>query len=175
MHLTAQLGECYLWVDSLCIEQDNLVDCKRQIGLMDQIYSNAVITIVAASGNDAEAGLAGLCTAPRKMVQIKEEINGRTLLITQRLLKGQLLESKWFSRGWTYQEGFLSARCLIFTDQDCSFVCWQSQFRESIADIKVRWRDTSQFRSQRHTSALYAALNIPNLPKLVSTFHITLR
>jgi hypothetical protein len=91
-------------VDSLCIEQDNLVDCKRQIGLMDQIYSNAVITIVAASGNDAEAGLAGLCTAPRKMVQIKEEINGRTLLITQRLLKGQLLESKWFSRGWTYQE-----------------------------------------------------------------------
>jgi hypothetical protein len=148
------------------------VDCKRQIGLMDQIYSNAVITIVAASGNDAEAGL---CRAPRKTVQIKEEINGRTLLITQRLLKVQLLESKWFSRGWTYQEGFLSARYLIFTDQDCSFVCRQSQFRESIADIKVRWRDASQFRPQRHTSALYAALNIPNLPKLVSTFHITLR
>ena len=49
MHLTVQLGECYLWVVSFCIEQDNTADCKRQIGLMDQIYSNAVVTIVAAS------------------------------------------------------------------------------------------------------------------------------
>ncbi|KAF4637710.1 hypothetical protein G7Y89_g377 [Cudoniella acicularis] len=59
-----ELNEQYLWVDSLCIIQDDPEDKKRQIGIMKEIYSSAVMTLVAA-GEDAESGLPGVFHWPR--------------------------------------------------------------------------------------------------------------
>ena len=41
-------------------------------------------------------------------------------------------KSVWFTRGWTYQEGFLSRRMLVFTDDQMSYHCRTASWKEGI-------------------------------------------
>jgi len=50
IEVTRSLGYRYLWVDSLYIIQDDKQDHDLQVGMMDEIYSNASLTIAAGSG-----------------------------------------------------------------------------------------------------------------------------
>lgn len=52
--LSRDLGERYLWVDRLCIVQDDAQSKHHQICAMDKVYSLATFTIIAAL-NDTEA------------------------------------------------------------------------------------------------------------------------
>lgn len=60
MDVVAMLGERYLWVDSLCIVQDDKDSLHCQLGNMAPIYENTALTIIAADGNDADFGIRGL-------------------------------------------------------------------------------------------------------------------
>jgi hypothetical protein len=60
MTLVRDLGERYLWVDSLCIIQDDAESKYKAIHQMDLVYSRAYSTLVALSGSDASSGLPGV-------------------------------------------------------------------------------------------------------------------
>jgi len=68
MKLVLDLGGKYLWVDRLCILQDDEVDKSLQIPRMDSIFCLAELTIIAASGSGARDGVAGLSVS-RKLEQ----------------------------------------------------------------------------------------------------------
>ena len=63
--LTQRLDERFLWIDALCVLQDDDDDKSRRIHEMDHIYSSACCTTVAAFGNDSNAGLPGVSPASR--------------------------------------------------------------------------------------------------------------
>ncbi|KAH8717065.1 heterokaryon incompatibility protein-domain-containing protein [Phaeosphaeriaceae sp. PMI808] len=60
MFVTSAIGERYLWADCLCIVQDDLEELQRNINCMDYIFSAAKLTIIAATGDNANAGLPGI-------------------------------------------------------------------------------------------------------------------
>ena len=113
------LEETYLWVDRYCIwESENT---HLQVQNMHTIYQDAIVTIVPSNAEKAEAGFSGI-SIPR-IAQFNVSTNAGTLVSTCAHLTHQLWWSKWLTRGWTYQEAFLSRRCLFFTREQVYFVC----------------------------------------------------
>ena len=79
VEVTKHLGEQYLWVDRLCIDQSNLQEKQFLISKMDAIYDGAEFTIVAAAG-DASTGLPGVMMTPR-IPQPRVELKARSQTI----------------------------------------------------------------------------------------------
>lgn len=53
---TREIGLSYLWVDCLCIIQDDVDDVRREISMMPRIYRNASVTISAARAKTSNEG-----------------------------------------------------------------------------------------------------------------------
>lgn len=133
MLLVSRFDERYLWVDSLCIMQDDAESKHDQISLMDVIYQSAILTIVALSGKSADAGLPGVRPGSREIRQHIEHVQG--LRLTNALLgpASSIDSSVWNSRAWTYQEWKLSRRLLLFAEEQISWKCdhvscWEDEF-----------------------------------------------
>ena len=137
IELTKLLGERYLWIDSLCILQDSFEEMRRQILQMDAIYLGANLTVAACGGRDAEAGLPGLSGAPRNETLKIVEIEGQTFVVIPDGLSEVLDRSKWYSRGWTYQELMLSKRLMLFTEREVYFRCKSASFSEDSKLMRV--------------------------------------
>lgn len=118
IHLTRLLGERYIWVDSICIDQSNPEDKHALVSCMNRIYESARLTIVAAGGNDTDVGLPGLSPDSRA-AEIVTNIpaNGDIvqLALGRPSLHALVENTCWNTRGWTYQEHVLSQCCLFFT------------------------------------------------------------
>jgi Heterokaryon incompatibility protein (HET) len=55
--LCKRLGISYLWVDSICIVQDDLKDWEVESSLMDEIYGNALFRLIVTASNHANKRL----------------------------------------------------------------------------------------------------------------------
>ena len=143
---TEALGERYIWIDSLCIVQDDELDKAKYLSVMDAVYAHAILTIVNAASGDTSSGLPGIRRVVHRRTQKPFELNG--VWLTEALdpghhsYAGYLEKCKWSTRGWTYQEGLLSRRCLIFTADQIYWQCQKSSwcegsFWERMDDLQV--------------------------------------
>ena len=132
MQLVRYIGTRYLWVDTLCIVQDDEDDKKQQLTIMDSIYTNAELLIVAAAGDDANAGHPGIDNNPTTKSQRTEKIDEIELMTAQASVQQVLNRSTWNSRGWTFQEVILSRRALVFTESLVYWSCQQNTWREDM-------------------------------------------
>ncbi|KFY20320.1 hypothetical protein V491_03823 [Pseudogymnoascus sp. VKM F-3775] len=112
MLVCLRIGLEYLWVDRLCIVQDDLTAKTLQLEAMGRIYSEAFVTLVSLERDGVRLGLPGV-SRPRKP-QLAITLHSMTLVPCYETAAETLDESTWSHRGWTYQEGFLSNRILLF-------------------------------------------------------------
>ncbi|KAF2853965.1 HET-domain-containing protein [Plenodomus tracheiphilus IPT5] len=130
MSFVKSLGERYLWIDTVCIVQNDTPKKAKAIAQMCSIYSKAVATIISLSGASADAGLSGIPPTARNTTAMYVCPG---LHITQRSILDQMMKTYNYdsedcvynSRAWTFQERLLSNRSIIFVDEQVYFHCKQ--------------------------------------------------
>jgi hypothetical protein len=136
MTVVDMMEEDYLWVDSLCILQDDDADKKRFINRMATIYREADMTIIALCGEDAYAGLPGVREDRPRIRQQEIKIKGISMLPVMMPTSWadayKLGETRWTTRAWTHQETLLSRRRLIFGREQVYFICSQTILCEDV-------------------------------------------
>jgi len=136
------LGFKYLWIDRYCIPQNNIGEKHRLIRDMGRIYQNAYLTLIAAAGEDPTYGLPGVSVVPRwKPTPLNVE--SMTFMPVRTDLYTVLANSKWNTRGWTYQEALLSRRLLVFTEAGAYFQCKKARLVENVTMPPELWNTFS--------------------------------
>ena len=132
IYTVKNIGERYLWVDSLCIPPDPAIKAD-QINNMDQVYGSALLTIIAADGINSNAGLSGVLPKSRSLYQIEQKITPHLrLAVILPIPMRRVSETIWNHRGWTFQERFLSKRLLTFTSGQ---IIWQCNSNTLFEDV----------------------------------------
>ena len=131
--VTRKLGIRYLWVDALCIIQDNTDDWRTEASLMHKVYSGAHITISADCSASASQGfLHSRSERHRTAVPLPWTTStGKTVgLYVCPYFKEfpiEMMSSPLGQRGWTFQERALSRRILHFGSElmywECKEAC----------------------------------------------------
>ncbi|KAK7755345.1 hypothetical protein SLS62_002571 [Diatrype stigma] len=101
MYVCSKIGQRYLWVDALCLIQNDPRDLKLGIEVMDLIYEKADLTIIAASGDNANAGLPGVAEGTRMPSKPLFEVAPSVQLGVHVGLEQHLAASTYRTRAWT--------------------------------------------------------------------------
>lgn len=138
-----------LWIDSLCIVQDDESDWYREAAAMALVYSNAHITIMASrSSSSAESFL----EHRNRPLVLKEETTDSGHKVQFRLVNSDFHHNSIYrvthssqhplhGRAWVLQERLLSRRKLLFCSDQVFWECKQlamSEDRQVQEDLTQR-------------------------------------
>jgi hypothetical protein len=163
--VTKAMGLRYLWVDALCIIQDDEYDWQNESVRMFQVYENAYFTIAAARGSNSYSGFLEPRINPTSVTiafqsTFDRNVTGEYQLSPAHFPYHMELYSKearyqldvetsdWQSRGWTFQEEMASRRSIIFSER-MYYHCQQS--------LKAEFTELTP-RANSANSCLYKSL-----------------
>ncbi|OJI90237.1 hypothetical protein ASPTUDRAFT_36905 [Aspergillus tubingensis CBS 134.48] len=122
----------YLWIDRLCIVQDDATTVKAsQINAMGDIYSHSYLTLVDLEGVTMDHGLPGVSQA--RASHTIHKACGLSMRAIEDSFPTLIKKSKWNSRGWTFQEAMSSTRMLFFADAGVLFECSKASQEDRFA------------------------------------------
>ncbi|KAJ6790248.1 hypothetical protein PWT90_07262 [Aphanocladium album] len=188
VRLCANIGIRYLWVDSLCIVQDDMDSKMQQIKAMSSVYANAYLTFVALTSEAANSGVPRMSQGKpsskaspflrlpcQLLVNASQGAHGLAPVVHAR--------TAWTKRAWTLQETVLSKRLLCLgpvASWACAGADWvedlelpsefdgQPAFTEEKTKYSIpQWPDMSQYSS---LATAYAARRMTLSADTVNAF-----
>ncbi|KAH6623698.1 heterokaryon incompatibility protein-domain-containing protein [Chaetomium tenue] len=156
VEVTRALGYQYLWIDSLCIVQDDPHDWAVESAKMAEVYTRAALTIAAANSASADEGF------------LKPRAQRRTVTLPFRGAPGVI--SGYFTvaepspedanelrdhfrvdvdggplaaRGWTLQERLLARRTVFFGRDQLHWECRAARWSETTRMQPIQYLESS--------------------------------
>jgi hypothetical protein len=170
--MTRRLGYRYLWIDSMCIIQDDSSDWQQESSKMARIYTDAHVVISASASADGDGGCFSIRgqglhrrtahfqgpafgEAREPWTVYVREAPSHSIQSTSRQQDPQL---PLFSRAWAYQERLLATRILHFAKDELVWECRSSmtcECRRLDGDIgfKVRYHNAQEAEGEQSTES----------------------
>ncbi|OAP59099.1 hypothetical protein AYL99_06397 [Fonsecaea erecta] len=136
INITRRLNVPYLWIDGLCIVQDDHEDWERESSKMSDIYEASYVTIAADWCEDNSHRC--LTDRPKRLHLQHQTTPGKSYTVKVRKRSHHheapeeglpfQVEGPLRSRAWALQETMLSPRILHYTETEIAFEC-RSTFR----------------------------------------------
>ncbi|KAK5657965.1 hypothetical protein OQA88_2517 [Cercophora sp. LCS_1] len=132
IQITRAIKVSYIWIDALCIVQDDDADKAREIFRMDLIYATAICMISASSSEDTHAGIfqtrPSLPDAHLRSFTLStdDKERGAVSVTIQPYLAdwgNAITNGPLYQRGWCFQERLLSKRVIYFTETRVMWEC----------------------------------------------------
>ncbi len=181
IQVTRHLQVRLLWVDSLCIVQDDADELAREMANMSSYYGNSLVTISASAAKSAAEGfLRPFSDTPYDRQQDSFELpfrfsdtaRGYVRLLPPRTACSEAIDS----RAWTLQESLTSTRLVSFGRDTISWSCLSEhhgevklgRLRQLFRECKARlfrpwiWSDRLPTSSDVRHSAGVAYMDIWN-------------
>jgi hypothetical protein len=124
--IARSLGFKYIWIDSLCIIQDDPQDWAYESVRMGSVYGRSGLNIAATAAPDGETG----CWLPRDenwrcQILLGKDGPSPTLYecITRQMLEPKKKDVPLMKRAWVVQERLLAPRTLHFTKNQVFWAC----------------------------------------------------
>ena len=137
IEITRKLGVEYLWIDSLCIVQDDEDDWRREMALMEHVYGGSYLNIAASSATSVHGG----CWVSTKGLQSTFRANVR---VGDRELVREIRDDECYdaavwkshlaTRAWALQEKLLPPRTIHLGDRGAFWECRHKIANEYLPD-----------------------------------------
>lgn len=143
--VTRALGLRHIWIDSLCILQDDEEDFAFEASQMDLIYGEAYIVLAATRAPTGDWGLFYHRPRPHSISHQNKDGTLSTVLVRERMEHEEFISEEprsfestpLFARAWCFQERLLARRVVHFAEKELLFEC-----RESL-ECECKWPETS--------------------------------
>ncbi|KAJ4317343.1 hypothetical protein N0V84_007400 [Fusarium piperis] len=118
-----ELNLPYLWIDSMCIIQDDEDDKAREINKMPEVYQGALVTLSASCAATCHGGFLHDRPHPAPGVALPMKRSDGSHDIIQAVKWTRPVEEPINTRAWTFQEQALSERIIDYGSQRASYFC----------------------------------------------------
>jgi hypothetical protein len=131
VNVTRALGIQYIWIDSLCIVQDDMGDWEQEAAKMASIYEGSFLTLAAVDSYNSNGGLFLETVTPPVHFEFRPRAaSGSKTAFIRTLLqprsnydKLHLHNAPLYRRGWVFQEMMLSPRSIHFREHQMYWRC----------------------------------------------------
>jgi hypothetical protein len=148
MHIARLARIKYLWIDSLCIQQDDdKKDWEIEAQLMGKVYSHSFLNISATLADDDARSLLDQSNHPfdptllnlpcmkkvrifkvgdpKVRLEMLQQRSRKVWTVDHDVWEDEIEQGPLQSRGWVFQERFLSPRILHFAERQLAWECHQ--------------------------------------------------
>ena len=148
--VTRRISQRYLWVDLLCINQTEPESRNSSISKMDAIFSRALLTICVLQSQSMFSGIPGVSQPHQGRHQILTETESLRYMASNLTdLRDLIYSSDWSKRGWTFQEGVLSARRLCFDTSGVFLHCKEEILHDVVESFDREQRIKTPFNNDQ--------------------------